>query len=231
MPTSHTATLLIAHHDRPARRHLAEQLTIDGYDVLEAATERNAVQTLDGYQPEVLLLGGLERPEASASLLRSVRTAALATVSARLPVITLGATDTVSVLRAYETGADHHVAGDVDYVTLRAILVAVLRRCGAADQPTVLEDGALSIDLTRREVRIDGRAVHVPAREFELLRRLAAEPTRVVDKGELLAGIWGYEDASATRTLDSHACRLRKRLASAGHEAVRNTWGVGYSLR
>jgi DNA-binding response OmpR family regulator len=67
-------------------------------------------------------------------------------------------------------------------------------------------------------------------KEFALLLALAAQPTRVFTKEELLRDVWGYRAMGRTRTLDSHACRLRTKLAAAGGQYVVNVWGVGYRL-
>ena len=69
------------------------------------------------------------------------------------------------------------------------------------------------------------------AKEFELLAKLATDPTRVFTKEELLREVWGFVALGRTRTLDSHASRLRRKLALAGAEdCVLNVWGVGYRL-
>jgi DNA-binding response OmpR family regulator len=68
-------------------------------------------------------------------------------------------------------------------------------------------------------------------REYELLVRLASEPTRVFTKQELLRDVWGYRSMGRTRTIDSHASRLRRKLNGGGEEDyVVNVWGVGYKL-
>jgi DNA-binding response OmpR family regulator len=67
-------------------------------------------------------------------------------------------------------------------------------------------------------------------KEFALLRTLVSDPTRVFTKEELLRGIWGYRSTGSTRTLDSHACRLRAKLGRHGDRYVINVWGVGYRL-
>ena len=75
-----------------------------------------------------------------------------------------------------------------------------------------------------------GRRVPLAAKEFALLRALATAPTTVFTKESLLKDIWGYRDRAATRTLDSHACRVRQKLARDGDRFVVNVWGVGYRL-
>jgi DNA-binding response OmpR family regulator len=79
-------------------------------------------------------------------------------------------------------------------------------------------------------VRVGGRLVTLAAKEFALLRALAAEPTRVFTKDELLRDVWGFRSLGQTRTLDSHACRLRQKLGAGGERFVVNVWGVGYRL-
>lgn len=90
--------------------------------------------------------------------------------------------------------------------------------------------GPLVIDPPAREVRLRGRLVELSAKEFALLRALAVEPARVLTKDELLRGVWGFRSIGQTRTLDSHACRLRHKLAVDGDRFVINVWGVGYRL-
>ena len=73
-----------------------------------------------------------------------------------------------------------------------------------------------------------GEPVELSQKEFALLRQLAGEPTRVWTKAELLRTVWGFQSLGRTRTLDSHACRLRSKLAVRGDRFVVNVWGVGY---
>ena len=79
-------------------------------------------------------------------------------------------------------------------------------------------------------MRIRGDRVDLSQKEFALLRTLAAEPTRVFTKEELLRDVWGFRSLGSTRTLDSHACRLRHKLALHGDRYIVNVWGVGYRL-
>jgi DNA-binding response OmpR family regulator len=90
--------------------------------------------------------------------------------------------------------------------------------------------GDLLIDRAARRVTIRGTPVILAAKEYELLVKLAEEPVRVFTKEQLLREVWGFRSLGRTRTLDSHASRLRRKLAAAGGDFVRNVWGVGYSL-
>src|SRR5437868_3650933 len=106
----------------------------------------------------------------------------------------------------------------------------VVRRAGPRS-PGVIEAGRILVDQATRVVTVAGRFVMLTGREFELLVKLASDPTRVFTKEELLRDVWGFRSVGRTRTLDSHASRLRRKLARAGGGPfVVNVWGVGYRL-
>jgi DNA-binding response OmpR family regulator len=81
-----------------------------------------------------------------------------------------------------------------------------------------------------RRVQVGGREVRLANKEFALLRVLASEPRRVFTKDELLRDVWGFRSKGRTRTLDSHASRLRRKLDPEAARYVCNCWGVGYRL-
>jgi DNA-binding response OmpR family regulator len=90
--------------------------------------------------------------------------------------------------------------------------------------------GPLQIDPAARDVRLDGARLELSQKEYGLLLALAAQPTRVCPKEDLLRDVWGFRARGTTRTLDSHACRLRAKLAHPDVQFVVNVWGVGYRL-
>jgi DNA-binding response OmpR family regulator len=91
--------------------------------------------------------------------------------------------------------------------------------------------GDLTIDRRTRRVSVRDVLVGLSAKEFDLLAHLAAEPSRVYTKEELLREVWGFRALGRTRTLESHASRLRRKLGiEAGDRFVVNVWGVGYRL-
>jgi DNA-binding response OmpR family regulator len=109
---------------------------------------------------------------------------------------------------------------------MRALLRRSRRRPGMGK----LRVGPLDIDPIARRVWIRGEPVELSKKEFALLRALASEPTRVFTREELLRGVWGFRAMGQTRTLDSHAFRLRRKLNACGDLFVVNVWGVGYKL-
>ncbi|MQA76052.1 MAG: hypothetical protein GEU88_17250 [Solirubrobacterales bacterium] len=103
------------------------------------------------------------------------------------------------------------------------------RVVAAADEDAI-EVGALRIEPARRAVTVSGAAVRMTAKEYELLRALAREPHRVFTKHELLRDVWGFRSRGRTRTVDTHASRLRRKLDGAPGRLIVNVWGVGYRL-
>jgi DNA-binding response OmpR family regulator len=107
---------------------------------------------------------------------------------------------------------------------------ALLRR--RPPRAELIDLGHLVIDRAARRVLVRGRDVTLAAKEYALLLRLALEPDRVFTREQLLRDVWGYRTFVPTRTVESHASRLRCKLARAGlPDWVVNEWGVGYKLR
>jgi DNA-binding response OmpR family regulator len=151
----------------------------------------------------------------------------------RAPVIVLGAAeaDAVDRVHAFRKGCDDYVARPFDYQELVERIRAVLRRAKPRDGE-VVDAPPVRIDTRTRDARVAGVRLHLAQKEYELLLRLAREPERVFTKAELLHDVWGYRASARTRTLDSHASRLRRKLRDAGAPValVENVWGVGYRL-
>ena len=133
-------------------------------------------------------------------------------------------------MRAFERGCDDWLARPFDYEELLARIRAVLRR--ARPQPAErMQAGRIVVDRATRRVTVGDAPVVLAGREFELLCKLASDPVRVFTKEQLLREVWGFRSSARTRTVDSHASRLRRKLGAAGvGECVVNIWGVGYRL-
>ena len=98
------------------------------------------------------------------------------------------------------------------YPEVAARIAAVLKRARARRERGMVQVGELRIDPSSREVSIGDLVVELSAKEFALLHALAGDPTRVFTKEELLRDVWGFKLMGSTRTLDSHASRLRRKL-------------------
>jgi DNA-binding response OmpR family regulator len=227
------STILLVEDDAATRTFLADNLTADGYELLVAETARDGQRLLETRYPDLALVD-LGLPDASGyDLIRRVRDAdGVATrVDPRTPLVILtGLTGELDRVRGFERGCDDYVCKPFSYTELRGRIAALLRRANDRRALGRLRVGPLEIDPPSREVRLDGARVDLSQKEFALLRTLAAEPTRVFTKEELLRTVWGFRSMGTTRTLDSHACRLRRKLGVHGARFVVNVWGVGYRL-
>ena len=231
--TSETASILLVEDDPIVRTFLADNLTADGYALLVAGTVREALRLLENERPDLAVID-LRLPDGSGlELIRRVREAdgIASRLDPSLPLVILsGCSGELDRVRGFERGADDYVVKPFAYGELRLRIAAVLRRTHERPHRGRMRVGALEIDRAGREARVGGRRVELSAKEFALLVALASEPTRVFSKEELLRDVWGFRSMGATRTLDSHACRLRQKLARSGERFVVNVWGVGYRL-
>ncbi len=226
------ASLVVCEDDDVTLDLLCEHLAADRFGVMPAPCASDALRLCRYNHPDLLLLD-LTLPDASGlDVLREIREAdgVDSRFDPRLPVIVLtgrnGETDRV---RGLDSGADDYLVKPFRYPELRARIRAVLRRRNQPqDGPQRVGD--LVIDPIRRRVTVGEREVALTRKEFDLLRVLASDPTRVFTKEELLDAVWAYRGPSKTRTLDSHASRLRRRLDPDKGRFVVNCWGLGYRL-
>jgi DNA-binding response OmpR family regulator len=203
-----STTLLLAEPEPETRVYLERHLRHDGFEIVAEP----------GHQPDLVLAGDdsdFERWHG------------------QTPVIVLGSAeaDPVDRVRAFRRGCDDYLSRPFHYDELVERIWAVLRRARRPESEYIVA-GPIEIDALARIVSVRNARVSLSQKEFDLLARLAAEPQRVFKKDELLREVWGYPAQARTRTLDSHASRLRRKLREADPDTpfVENVWGVGYRL-
>ena len=224
--------ILIVEENARTRAFLAEQLEADGYEILLADSRRHALHLLETRQPQLVLA---DINGHTLGLLDTIRggEGPAGEINPDTPMIVLTSrADELARVRVFDRGGDDVLAKPFSYPELRGRIRALLRRAHERPPARVSRAGALSVNHLAREVQVGEQRVELAAKEFALLQTLIAEPTRVFTREELLRGIWGHATFGHTRTLDSHAFRLRKKLAAAGpgRRLVISVWGVGYRL-
>jgi DNA-binding response OmpR family regulator len=219
------SAVLVAELEPETREYLGRQLRDDGFDVLGAARRSEALDLAERARPDLVLLAEVE------TCLRLRQGEPGRSWDRNVPVILLApSSDPVDRVRALDRGADDVIGRPFAYEELLARIRAVLRRSAPASGE-VLEAGELVVDRRTRRVTVRDGLVSLSAKEFDLLARLASEPNRVFTKEILLREVWGFRALGRTRTLESHASRLRRKLnLSDSDRYVVNVWGVGYRL-
>jgi DNA-binding response OmpR family regulator len=223
-----SAAVLLAEPETALRGFLEQHLARDGFAVVGVGECGEALELAERARPDLVLVGapGLE-------LCRRLREGEPGrSWNRNVPLIVLGQPDAdpTDRVRAFDGGCDDYVPKPFVYDELLARIRAVLRRASPWKRDRI-EAGDVVVDRATRRVTVLRRPVVLSGKEYELLAKLATDPHRVFTKDELLREVWGYRSASRTRTLDSHASRLRRKLGDAGGGPyVFNVWGVGYRL-
>jgi DNA-binding response OmpR family regulator len=217
---------VLVEDDVEMRRLVAEALADQGHDVESASVGMEGLELAVRNRPDLVLLD-LGLPDLDgADLLRMIRSVS------RVPVIVITARGADSmVVSTLDAGADDYIIKPFSVSQLEARVRAVLRR--ASGQPdTPLRIGGLEIDARRREARLDGRALELSPKEFDLLFALSERVGEVVSKRELMAEVWREPYGGTDRTIDVHLSWLRRKLGeTAQHPRYLHTvHGVGLKL-
>ncbi|MCD8119303.1 MAG: response regulator transcription factor [Lachnospiraceae bacterium] len=152
-----------------------------------------------------------------------------------MPIIMLTAKgDDMDKILGLEYGADDYITKPFNILEVKARIKAILRRNTrkepVKEKAKIIEKNGLRIDLEGRNVTVDGKAISLTAKEFDLLELLASNPGKVFDREQLLNLVWGYEYPGDVRTVDVHVRRLREKIEPNPGEPryVMTKWGVGY---
>lgn len=225
--------ILLVEDDPATSAFLADNLCADGFRVATASAVGEGLRAIEVRKPDLVLLDLILENGNGLVLLDRVRSAdGLASrIDPELPMLVIsGRTTEADRVRGFARGADDYVVKPFSYGELLARVRSLLRRADRRPARGIMRVGALTIDPLTRAVRLEAAPIHLSAKEFALLQALAGNPTRVYPKGDLLRDVWGYIAIGNTRTLDAHACRLRKKLSASSRPFVVNVRGVGYKL-
>src|SRR5215475_11848483 len=206
------ATILVVEDHVATRRFLADNLAADGYEPVEAGSVADAKRLILSRFPDLGIIDLGLPDDDGLELIGHVRTADRVSgrIDPELPLLVLsGRAGELDRLRGFAKGCDDYVVKPFSYPELRARIGALLRRTERRPGFGRLRVGALELDPVARQAWLHGEPLKLSKKEFALLRVFAAEPTRVFTRDELLRSVWGWQTVGPTRTLDSHASRLR----------------------
>ncbi len=218
-------TILIADDEANIRDLARLYLEKEGFRVRTAEDGAAALDEVRRDPPALLILDLMMPRMDGWEVCRRVR------AESNLPILMLTARDQdIDKIVGLEMGADDYLTKPFNPRELVARVRAILRRAGAAtptERPRRF--GRVEIDPASREVTVDGKAVALRAKEFDLLLTLAEHANQVLSREQLLDRVWGYEFYGQTRTVDVHVAHLRDRLSGSGLE-IETVWSRGYKL-
>jgi DNA-binding response OmpR family regulator len=216
-------TILVVEDEPAIADAILSRLRSEGFRALLASDGPSAVERATSSAPDLIIL------DLNLSGFDGLEVCRRVHAKRRIPTIMVTArSDETDVLVGFGLGADDYLTKPFSMKELMARVRAVLRRVNeAASGAAPVTVGALRIDVARRQVDFRGEAVHLTATEFDLLLTLERANGAVLSRLQLLDAVWGYRDASGSRTVDSHIRSIRRKTAD---EVIRTVHGVGYSL-
>ncbi len=238
-------SILVVDDEATIRDVIRRYLERDGFVVREAADGYAALDALAEALPDLIVLDLMLPGIDGLTLTRQIRTPKPAgkgpgerearDTRQRLPILMLTARgETSDRIRGLDTGADDYLAKPFSPQELVSRIRAVLRRVGESAEPVGQAQtfGALSIDPSARAVTVDGQAVALTAKEFDLLWFLARHPRQVFSRTQLLDSVWGQEFYGDASTVTVHMRRLREKIETDASQPryVVTVWGVGYKF-
>jgi two-component system KDP operon response regulator KdpE len=226
------SAILVVEDDALTSTSVARSLAAHGYRVVEAADADAARREWERQRPDLVILD-LGLPDADGLVvLRAMRR------DAATPILVLTARGGEQVkVSALDQGADDYVTKPFGMAELHARIRALLRRAAgpSADEANVVSLGPLRVDLARHTVDVDGTAVRLTPREFEVLKVLVTHAGRLVTHGRLLRAVWGTAYAEEGHYLHVYVSQIRRKLAAADpsgalHRLIVSEPGVGYRI-
>jgi two-component system response regulator ResD len=200
------------------------------YSVVVAYNGQEAIEKFFDEKPDLILLDVMMPGLDGWQVCREIRK------KSNVPIIILTAKgETFDKVLGLELGADDYIVKPFESKEVVARIKAVLRRFKehpvSDSAKREVQYDRLSVNMTRYELKVDGKVVDTPPKELELLYHLASNPNRVYTRDQLLDEVWGFEYYGDSRTVDVHVKRLREKLEGVSEQwLLKTVWGVGYKF-
>ena len=221
--------ILVVDDDKNICELLRLYIDKEGYQTVVAYDGKQALKLFEEEAPCLIVLDVMMPELDGWQVCREIRK------SSDVPIIMLTAKgETFDKVLGLELGADDYVVKPFESKEIVARIKAVLRRTGTRAQASDVKEvryDKLVVNLTRYELKVDGKIVDTPPKELELLYHLASTPNRVYTRNQLLDEVWGFDYFGDSRTVDVHIKRLREKVENVSDQwALKTVWGVGYKF-
>ncbi len=219
------SVVLIIVDDESLAKDMRAELEASGFEVHVARSRAEGLQAYRSEGASAIIVDRMDGKEGLGVV------EALRASSDTTPVLAVGAPSSVDERIAYiRSGADDYLTRPFDLREMTARVEALLRRC-REDRQTMLEVGAIEMDLVRREVRCGGRRVELLPREFTLLEYFARNPRQVLSRRKLLEDVWRYKSYVRTNVVDVQVGNVRRKLDPTGERRyIVSVRGAGFRL-
>lgn len=224
--------VLIVDDDEGIRAGLVDTLRLEGFDVMPCGDGKVALSVFSKESPDIVILDLMIPGMSGLEVCKEIRQSSAAT-----PVIMLTAKDTaIDKILGLELGADDYVTKPYEPRELVARIKAVLRRSQSSLAPKTevyeLSFADVVIDFRTYRAKKGEAEIVLSAKEFELMKFLAAQPDVPITRNELLDHVWGYNNYPTTRTVDNFIARLRQKVEDTPEHPkhILTVHGVGYKF-
>jgi two-component system alkaline phosphatase synthesis response regulator PhoP len=218
--------VLVVDDEEPILELLKYNLEKQGYDVRTAIDGQVAVDTARKFHPDLVLLDIMMPKMDGVEACRQIR--AIPELANTFIVFLTARSEEYSEVAAFDVGADDYITKPIKPRALMSRISALFRRDSKKKSSSnQIKIGELLIDRTSYTIKVKGREISLPKKEFELLFFLAQNPNKVFSRDDLLQNIWGSDVYVLARTVDVHIRKVREKI---GDDYITTVKGVGYKF-
>ena len=217
--------ILVVDDESRMRKLVRDFLVKNDFEVLEAGDGAEAVDLFFDTKDVALVILDVMMPKMDGwQVCREIR------AYSKVPIIMLTAkSDERDELLGFELGVDEYISKPFSPKILVARVEAILRRTSGLAADDVLRAGGIEINKAAHEVTIDGRAIDLSYKEFELLTYFMENQGIALSREKILNSVWNYDYFGDARTIDTHVKKLRSKLGDKG-DYIKTIWGMGYKF-
>ena len=216
--------IYIVEDDRNIQEIELFALKNSGYQAIGFETAKEFYKALNEKLPELILLDIMLPDEDGLSILKRLRSRA---DTQKIPVILVTAKSTeIDKVKGLDGGADDYIAKPFGVMEMIARVKALLRRSGGAEE-SLMTCGNVTLDSEKRMVYVDGKAIELTYKEFELLKLLMKNHGIVISRDVIMERVWDSSFEGESRTIDVHVRTLRQKLGDGG-ALIKTIRNVGY---